>query len=120
MALKIMKRLSGKTVSNRGISLLEALIALFLTGIVMTIVFSLYVSQHKNWNTQGEITEMQQNARASIDELTRQIRMAGHQLPLGIDGIRAYNTNPDTIIVSYSDDGCYAPIEHSMPLPSSE
>lgn len=106
--------------SNKGLSILEVLIATLLTGIVLAAVFSLYINQHKNWTTQGEITEMQQNARASIDELSRQIRMAGHQLPIGLEGVEAYNTNPDTIIINYSDDGCYAPIEHSMPLPSSE
>ena len=106
--------------NSRGISILEVLIALFMTGVVVTAVFKLYVNQHKNWNTQGEITDMQQNARASIDELTRQIRMAGHQLPLGLKSIEAYDTNPDTIVINYSEDGCNAPIVKKMPQPSAE
>ncbi len=63
---------------------------------------------------------MQQNARAAIDELTRQIRMAGYGLPLQLDGIEAYNTNPDTIVINYADAGCDATIEHKMPNPSAE
>jgi hypothetical protein len=104
----------------KGVSLLEVLIAMFLTGVVLTSIFKVYVTQHKNWTIQNGITDMQQNARAAIDELTRQIRMAGHGLPLGLDGIEASDTNPDTIIITYADGDCDAPIEHTMPTPSAE
>jgi len=111
----------GKPIRNNiGMSLIEVLVALLLTGLVTTAVFKLYITQHKNWNTQGDITDMQQNARAAIDELTRQIRMAGHQLPLGIDGVVGFDTNPDTIIINFSEDGCNAPIVKKMPNPSAE
>ena len=103
-----------------GVSILETLIALFLSGVVITVIFKMYVTQHKNWTIQGEVTDMQQNARAAIDELTREIRMAGHELPLGLAAIEAYNTNPDTIVITYADGGCDAPIEHPMPQPSAE
>lgn len=106
--------------SEQGMSLIEVLIALILTSLVMASIFRLYINQHKNWNIQTEITDMQQNARASIDELTRQIRMAGHALPLGLECIEAYNTNPDTIVINYSSDGCNAPITKKMPQPSAE
>jgi hypothetical protein len=113
---KILKKLKDKA----GISLLEMLVALFLSGIVTAAIFELYIAQHKNWNIQDDVTNIQQNARAAIDELTRQVRMAGHELPLGIPPIEAYDTNPDTIVVNFSAGGCDAPIEHTMPLPSSE
>lgn len=106
--------------NNKGVSMMEVLIALFLTGIITAAIFQVYINQHKNWSIQSEVTDMQQNARAAIDELTRQLRMAGHQLPLGLKSIEAYNTNPDTITINYSADGCNAPITHTMPNPSSE
>lgn len=106
--------------SIAGVSVLEALVALILAGIVTTAVFKVYVNQHKNWNTQEQVTDLQQNARAAIDELTRQIRMAGFELPIQLDGIEAHNTNPDTIIITYATGGCDAQIEHKMPNPSSE
>lgn len=115
-----MKFTKMKLANTRGFSLLEALIALFLTGVVVASVFEVYVNQHKNWIIQGEITDMQQNARVAIDELTRQIRMAGNELPLGVPAIMAYNTNPDTIVITYAVDGCDAPLEHKMPNTSSE
>nr|MBN2276896.1 hypothetical protein [candidate division Zixibacteria bacterium] len=110
------KRLSGE----KGISLMETLIALFLAGLVITTVFKVYISQHKNWVIQEQVTDMQQNARAAIDELGRQIRMAGHGLPLGMPGLEAYNANPDTIVINYAVGGCDAVIEHAMPNPSAE
>ena len=90
------------------------------TALVLSALFGVYINQHKNWMIQEDVTEIQQNARAAIDELTRQIRMAGNGLPLGLPGIQASNTNPDTITINYSSSGCQAPIEHAMPLPSSE
>jgi Tfp pilus assembly protein PilV len=115
-----MKICVKKLSSPKGVSLLEVLIALFLTGVVLTSIFKVYVTQHKNWTIQNDITDMQQNARAAIDELTRQIRMAGHELPLGLDGIEAYDTNPDTIIITYAEGDCDVPTEQDMPLATSE
>jgi len=115
-----MKKTLTKLRNIAGLSLIEVLIAMFLTGVVTAAVFKVYINQHKHWTVQGEVTDMQQNARAAIDELTRQIRMAGYSLPLGLSPVEAYNTNPDTIVINYSASSCYAPIEHSMPQPSSE
>ncbi|SYZ74566.1 hypothetical protein TRIP_C90194 [Candidatus Zixiibacteriota bacterium] len=105
---------------ERGISMVEMLIALFMTALVLSAIFGVYINQHKNWMIQEDVTDIQQNSRAAIDELTRQIRMAGNGLPLGLPGIVASNTNPDTITINYSSTGCQAPIEHAMPTPSSE
>lgn len=110
----------GKLKNGRGFTLLEVLIALFMSAVVLTIIFKVFITQHKNWSIQEQVTDMQQNARAAMDELGRQIRMAGHELPLGLPGIIAYNTNPDTIVITYANGGCDAPIEWTMPLPSSE
>jgi len=115
-----MKYKNSKLKDSGGYTLVEALVALILTAVVITTIFEVYITQHRNWNVQTDISDMQQNARAAIDELTRQIRMAGNQLPLGIDPIEAYNTDPDTIVINYSPDGCNAPIVKPMPLPSSE
>jgi len=111
---------SIKLKNSRGATLLEALVALLLAGIVTTAIFNVYINQHKSWAIQEEIIDVQQNARAAIDELTRQIRMAGHGLPPQLDGIEAYDTNPDTIIITYASSNCEVNIEHKMPNPSAE
>jgi hypothetical protein len=106
--------------NNQGVSLMETMVALFMTGVVAASLFGVYINQHKNWMIQEEITDKQQNARAAIDELTRQIRMAGYDIPMGLNAIEAFNTNPDTIIITYSEAGCAVPVEEDMIQPSDE
>jgi len=104
----------------RGTSFLEVMIALFIMGVITTAIFNVYLTQQKSYMTQDDITTIQQNGRASIDELSRQIRMAGHALPLGIKAIEAANTNPDTITITYREDGCETYLSDPMPQPSAE
>jgi len=106
--------------SCRGISLIEMLLALLITGVLTAAIFRIYVNQHHNWIIQDSVIEMQQNARAAVDELTRQIRQTGYQLPNGLSPLEAYNTDPDTIVIHYNGEECDAPIEHAMPQPSAE
>ncbi len=107
--------------SARGITLVEILIALLLTGILSAAMFKIYINQHHAWMIQDSVIEMQQNARAAVDELSRQLRMTGYELPNGLSPLEAYNTNPDTIVVHYRGDGNCSPwIDKKMPQPSSE
>lgn len=113
-------KLLKKTRGQQGTSFLEVMIALLIMGIVTTAIFQLYVTQHKNYITQDDITNIQQNARASIDELSRHIRMAGYDIPLGLPSITAANTNPDTITITYLGSGCETYLSAPMPQPSAE
>jgi len=115
-----MKQWHKRVASVSGFSLMEVLIALFLTTLITTAAFKAYITQHKNYLIQDDITEIQQGARASIDELTKQIRMAGYALPYGLPSIIAANTNPDTITISYHQEGCDTYLSAPMPQTSSE
>lgn len=106
--------------SDRGMTLVEVLIALLMTGILTAAMFRVYVNQHHAWMIQDSVIEMQQNARAAADELARQLRMAGYELPNNLPPVVAFNTNPDTIYIHYQSAGCSAPIDKTMPQPSSE
>ncbi len=115
-----MQKLNFKLNGISGFTLLEALIAMILAGIVTTAIFKVYVNQHESWNQQEEIIDMQQNVRAAIGELTKQIRMAGYGLPLQVDGIEAYDSNPDTLIVNYASGNDKAVVEHPMTTISAD
>ena len=115
-----MKRLTKRVRNKCGTSLLEVLIALIITGVVTTAIFKTYVTQHENYLIQEDVTDIQQNARAAIDELSRHIRMAGHDLPLGVPAIVPANTNPDTITVTYRSGNCETYLASAMPKPSAE
>ncbi len=106
---------------NRGFTLIELLIALFLAGIITSAAMSVYITQHKQLLVQDDISDMQAGIRAAAVELSTQIRMAGYNVPDGIPELEAYNTNPDTIVITYdSADIQGLQIEHDMPQPSSE
>jgi len=106
--------------NQRGTTFLEVMIALAIMGVVTTAIFNLYITQHKNYMIQDDITNIQQNTRASIDELSRHIRMAGYGLPLGLPALVAANTNPDTITITYLSNGCDTYLSAPMPQPSAE
>ena len=64
--------------NNNGFTLIEILVALALTGIVMGAIYSAYHSQQKTYIIQESVAEMQQNLRAAMYLMTREIRMAGY------------------------------------------
>ncbi len=104
----------------RGMSLAETMVALLITGIISMAMFKVYINQHQSWIVQNSVVEMQQNARASIDELGKQLRMTGYGIPNGLVPLITYDTNPDTVILNYNTEACTVPIVHSMPQPSAE
>ena len=87
--------------SEYGMTMVELLIALLITGILSVAMFRIYINQHQVWTAQSSVIEMQQNARAAMDELTRQIRMAGYGLPSSLVMLDAYDGNPDSISIRY-------------------
>lgn len=78
--MRTMKRL-GK----RGFTLVELLITMVISGVIVASIYSAYVAQQKVYTAQNQVTEMQQNIRAAIDFITREIRMAGYD-PTGNAG----------------------------------
>jgi len=112
------RRLIG---DERGLTIIELLVASLIGIIVVAAAFELYLTQHKNWIIQDQITDAQQSARASITMLSKHIRMAGYGLPDQLVAIMAANTDPDTLTVMYQPPGmCEVPIEWDMPQPSAE
>jgi len=109
------------TNNNRGFTLLELLISAAISVIIVGSALSVYLAQHKHLVIQDQISDMQQNVRAGMEELGTKIRMAGYQVPPCMKPIEAYNTNPDTIIVLFDTDALQGvDIDHPMPLPSAE
>ena len=101
--------------AEAGMTLIEILIALLITGVLTAAMFRIYMNQHESWMIQDSIIEMQQNARAAVDELSRQMRMIGYALPNGMQPFVAYDANPDSILIYYKQDAaCDVQLEHTM------
>lgn len=62
---------------EKGFTLIELMIAMFVAGVLMTAVYSAYVSQQKAYTTTEGLAEMQQNLRAAMYFMAKEIRMAG-------------------------------------------
>lgn len=92
--------------ASSGFSLMEVLISLALMSVVTIAIFRAYLTQHESYLQQEDVTEVQQGARASLDEMTRQIRMAGFGLPVGMNALEWSDANPDTIAVRYQMTDC--------------
>jgi hypothetical protein len=85
----------------RGITLIELLIASFLSLLVAGAALHFYLSQHKSWLVQNEVVDMQQSARASLDEMASTMRMAG----FGLSGHPLYRAGADSLTIYYVQDG---------------
>jgi type IV pilus assembly protein PilW len=70
-----------------GFTLIELLIAMAISTVVMAAIYSAYQSQLKSHITQQKVVEMQQNARAAMFVMEREIKMSGYD----------YHTDPDCI-----------------------
>jgi type IV pilus assembly protein PilW len=67
-----------KSSKSKGFTLIELLIAMAISGIVAGAIFTAFKSQQKSYLIQDQVAEMQQNLRASMDIMARDIRMAGY------------------------------------------
>jgi prepilin-type N-terminal cleavage/methylation domain-containing protein len=71
--------MNGNTIQgNKGFSLIELLVVLVISAVAMAAVFQSFVAQVHPHAAQEQVVEMRQNLRASVDRMTREIRMAGY------------------------------------------
>ena len=61
----------------RGFTLVEILVAMVVSGLVLSGIYSTYQSQQSSYILQEQIAQVQQNLRAAMYLLTRELRMAG-------------------------------------------
>ena len=72
--------------NHKGFSLTELMIAMAVGSIIMAVIYSTYQAQQKSYTNQQVAVEMQQNIRAAMSLIKREIRMAGYD-PLASDGV---------------------------------
>ena len=63
---------------QKGFTLVEILVAMVISGFVMTAIYATYQSQQRSYILQDEIAKMQQNLRAAMFMMTSELRMAGY------------------------------------------
>jgi type IV pilus assembly protein PilW len=104
LTLKFKFRLKLK---NQGVTLIELLIALVISAILIAALYRIFIGQQKTYVVQEQVVDMQQNVRAAINKMMREIRMAGfgntgdvRNLPGGVNGYTQVVTpGNDTITI---------------------
>jgi type IV pilus assembly protein PilW len=103
--------------SQKGLSLIELLVAMTITMLVIVAASSVYLVARQGFRSNDDSTRSLENGRFAIDILTRNIRMAGAYNFNMADNLGAYTfpsggtvqpifgveggANPDSIVVSY-------------------
>lgn len=84
---------------QRGVSLVELLIAVTLTVLIGAVMLEFYISQHNQYLVQEDISDMQQNVRVAMDEITKNVRKAGY----GLVGHPSIHVSTNRIRVYYQN-----------------
>ena len=83
--------------NGKGFSLVELLIVMAMMGIVTMAIYSLYEGTQRTASTQDEVVEVQQNLRIALDQIARDVRMAGFMIPSTLTPIATAGQNSLTI-----------------------
>jgi len=96
---------------NKGVTLIELMIALVISTILVGGTYSIFVSQQRTFTVQDQVVGAQQDGRAALTIMAKDIRMTG--MLTGVDGFSVYgateaitpgnsSTGPDQIRVVYA------------------
>jgi type IV pilus assembly protein PilW len=91
---------------KKGVTLIELLIGLIISGIVVAGFYRLFITQTKTYAVQDQIAEVQQGIRSSMEILLRDLRMTGFDddnihSTVAITNPIAYPLKDDAITVNY-------------------
>jgi len=89
---------------NDGFSLIELMISAAIVIIVMVGITQAFTTQHQTYVVMDQVTEAQQNLRAVVDLIERDVRRAGFMVPPHA-AVCSWDqtTGPDTLFVSNTD-----------------
>jgi len=62
---------------NKGVTLIELLIALVMSSILIAALYRVFINQQRIYNTQEQVVDIQQSVRVAINRMMSEIRMAG-------------------------------------------
>jgi len=85
-----------------GFSLIELLIAMTLGLVVLGAISSVFLTQRQTYDAQEQITDMVQTARAAMDMMSREIRMAGYYDPAVATMQRSDSNADDFVGITYN------------------
>jgi len=117
---------------EEGMTLVELLVAMAISGIVVAAVYTAFITQQKSYTVQDQIAEAQQNSRVGLDLIAREVRMAGYGQPVWSmnadtdgDGDDEPVTDPVTVVDGGGNPdritviGCFDPTSATLAVAAS-
>lgn len=88
-----------------GFTLVELMVSMGIGMVILAAVTTTFMSQTRIYNAQEQINEMQQNARGTLDILSRELKMAGYKPNGGgFNGV-TYSTTQLRVQADLNSDG---------------
>jgi type IV pilus assembly protein PilW len=84
--------------SQRGLTLVEIMVALVIGLILMAGVIELFVGSKQTYTLHESMSRVQENGRFAIDQLSRDLRMAGHMGCANVPNMTLEPSPPATIL----------------------
>lgn len=67
-----------RVTAPHGFTLIEIMVALVISSLLAIAIYSFFITQHHAYTVQDQVIEMEQNSRAALDMIRREMRMAGY------------------------------------------
>lgn len=84
---------AGAQVLQRGLSLVELMVAMALSGLLGIAVVTVFVNNSYSFNLDESVARMQDDARYALREIAYDISMAGHYADLHIPSLATHDAN---------------------------
>lgn len=118
--------------NDRGLSLIEVMVALAVSSILLLGVATVYTASKRSYQTNDELAGLQENARFALHTLARNVRMAGYTGCRKLDSTGLvnniddpddagqphplYNIDIGTVAVGHRDTGAWTPALPITPI----
>jgi prepilin-type N-terminal cleavage/methylation domain-containing protein len=89
--------MTERTRKDNGVTLIELMIVLVIAAILVAGIYTLFMTQQRSYFVQDQVTGVQQDARAALNIMARDIRMAGFVAGAGSATGFTDGSNPITI-----------------------
>jgi Tfp pilus assembly protein PilW len=98
--------------AGRGFTVVELLVALGMTAVVFGLIVSFFANMSRSTTTQNAAAAAQQSARAGVDFMAQELRLAGLD-PLKSAGAGIEEISPAGTKIRFTFDSCDLPVGHS-------
>jgi type IV pilus assembly protein PilW len=103
---------TDRQATSRGFTVVELLVALGMAAVVFGLIVSFFANMGRSTTTQNAAAAAQQTARAGVDFMAQELRLAGLD-PLESAGAGIEEISPTGIKIRFTSDSCNLPIGHS-------